>query len=176
MEHKQTDAVDAVIASFRKHGVIGLVALLCGGLGAGGAAWIASQTILDAVPQSGNEAALIVSTESDGANQPVQTEPPIRDAIEVPPYVTPTTAPTARIELIGDAVVYVGSGESYTDDGAVVIGATGVEERVMRTYVNDIRVDTIVIDTSMPGTHEIEFRTEDTEGNSISTTRTVVVE
>jgi hypothetical protein len=67
-------------------------------------------------------------------------------------------------------------GSVYADLGATITGPTDSDRNLgIHTFVDGVPMDVILIDTSAPGTHTIEYVATNTAGTATST-RTVIVD
>lgn len=82
-----------------------------------------------------------------------------------------------RLQVLGDTLVRLSVGSTYTDLGALLYDGTNpASNRGYSTYLNGTRVTTVVIDTSMPADHEIEYRAKNGDGKEVTARRFVLVE
>jgi hypothetical protein len=85
----------------------------------------------------------------------------------------PDTEPPV-ITILGNNPANVTVGDTYADLGATV--TDNVDQNLgIHIYMNGEEVQTVVIDTSAPGTFEITYQTTDTAGNVGGAMRTIIV-
>ncbi len=83
-----------------------------------------------------------------------------------------TIAPTITVQ--GNNPATIQKGTPYVDLGATV--TDNVDTNLgLRYFVDGIRADTVTIDTSVAGTHTIDYVATDNAGNTATSTRTVIV-
>jgi hypothetical protein len=79
-----------------------------------------------------------------------------------------------EIELMGEQIIELEVGESYTDEGATAEDWEG-ESLPIEVFVNDAATSSVSIDTSVMGEYHIVYVATDSDGLSASTTRSVLV-
>jgi len=116
---------------------------------------------------------------------PVVVEPQPEKAIEpvteeVTEEVTPEEEDTEaqnsapEVTLLGEAYIRIPLGATYTDLGATVIDDYD-QGIALELYLNELLVDSIVIDTTQVATHTILYFAEDSQGLTAGAERIVVV-
>jgi len=92
--------------------------------------------------------------------------------------VSSTTPPTITVNGDNPAIIEVGDG--YADLGATVsdtgAGQAGDANLGYTTFLNGTLVSNIVIDTSEVATDTIDYVVTDNDGNTATSTRTVLIE
>lgn len=171
------DRVGSLVALMERHRVVKLSALAFCALIVLTVVWLIAATAFERLAQSNeSELALAIATQQEPAT-PVATgvaEGEVSETPAQPVGVRDIRAVAPRIDMIGEPTVDVRVGESYTDDGARAFDAEG-NELPLRTYVDGELTEMVMIDTSTPDSHEIEYRTTDEAGITTSITRAVVV-
>ena len=104
---------------------------------------------------------IISCTATDGLGQ-------TSEAAEYPVEIADVTGPT--IELLGDAEVTVGLGESYSDPGVNVTDNTTASGDIL------VDIDTSAVDTGVLGSYEVLITATDAYDNETTATRTVKVQ
>ena len=82
-----------------------------------------------------------------------------------PPVITVNGANPANINV----------GATYADLGAIITGPNADLNLGIHTFVDGIATDPVVIDTTTPGTHTIDYVVTDISGLTSTSTRTVIV-
>lgn len=78
------------------------------------------------------------------------------------------------ITINGDNPAMVTAGAAYVDLGAFATDNVDRDLSV-RTFVNGMPIELPTIDTSIPGTHTIEYVASDTAGNTATSSRKVII-
>ena len=86
---------------------------------------------------------------------------------------TPTTPPVIAINGSNPAIIHVG--DTYADLGATITGPQADLNLGIKTFLNGTLVSTITLDTSATVTDTIDYVATDGEGNTATSTRTVIV-
>ncbi len=171
------DRVGSLIALMERHRVMRFSILSFCTLIAFTAVWLIATSAFERLARNNeSELALAIATQQEPAT-PVNAP-----SVEVETSETSAPAITAndirpvapRIDMIGEPAVDVLVGESYTDDGARAFTVEG-NELPLRVYVDGELTEMVMIDTSTPDIHEIEYRAVDETGMTTSITRTVTV-
>jgi len=87
---------------------------------------------------------------------------------------TSDTPPVIRVNGDNPAIIYLG--DTYSDLGATITGPQADLNLDITTYVNDIEMSPVQIDTSAVATDTIDYVVTDAEGNTATSTRTVIIE
>jgi hypothetical protein len=85
-----------------------------------------------------------------------------------------TTPPI--IQVNGDNPAIINVGDTYSDLGATITGPTADLNLGIQTFVGTTPISQAVIDTSAPTTYHIYYVVSDGEGNTSTSTRTVIVQ
>lgn len=171
------DRVGSLIALMERHRVVRFSALAFGLLIALTVVWLIATSAFERLAKNNeSELALTIATQQEPATLANTSSNESETLVPSAPSVTTndirTVAP--RIDMIGEPTLDIRVGESYTDDGARAFDAEG-NELSLRTYVNGELTEMVMIDTSTPDSHEIEYRAVDEAGITSSITRTVYV-
>jgi hypothetical protein len=174
------NAAEWLERTMRTHRVLPWSMSALGTLAGGAALWL---LVMGVAPQAGTqndrELSLAVAALSETAPSapitPATAPTQANDATtaRIPEPASELTPPT--IEPIGETLITLSVGDSYTDDGARAFDKNG-GELPLETYVNGAPTELVIIDTSTPGTHVIEYRAVDGEGATGFATRTVRVQ
>lgn len=79
------------------------------------------------------------------------------------------------LQVLGNNPARVAVGSSYVDLGALLIDPTGSNVGY-HTFLDGVETTSPSIDTKKIGSHTIEYRVTDTDGNMVVASRTVVIE
>jgi hypothetical protein len=109
-------------------------------------------------------AAMAAGTPSSGVASGGAGGSPAR-ATSGPPIITVNGANPALIQI----------NETYADLGATITGPTADLNLGIHTFVDGIATDPVVIDTSTPAPHTIDYVVTDTAGLTSTSTRTLIV-
>ena len=80
-----------------------------------------------------------------------------------------------EITVNGNNPAAVQVGVSYADLGATITGPQADLNLGIHTFVDGVATDPIVIDTTAPGSHIIEYVVSDSAGLTSTSTRSVIV-
>jgi Domain of unknown function (DUF5011) len=87
---------------------------------------------------------------------------------------TPGTPPVIQINGSNPATIHVG--DTYADLGATITGPMADLNLGIKTVLNGTLVSNIVIDTSSVATDTIDYVATDSQGQTSTSTRTVIIE
>jgi surface protein with Ig-like domain len=79
------------------------------------------------------------------------------------------------IHINGENPANINVGTTYADLGAQITGPTADLNLGIHTFVDGTATDPVVIDTTIPGSHTIEYVVSDSSGLTSTSTRRVVV-
>jgi hypothetical protein len=167
--------VEHSIALLVEHRVIVRSVFVCGTVCIAALVWFVAQAAFERIAErSSRELAVAVVALPEERPSAVPTQTIATPVSENAPRVSVAQVVSPTIQLIGDTTVIVNVGDSYTDDGARAFAASG-EELILRTYVNGQQTELVIIDTSTPDAHEVEYRAVDARGVEGSIRRSVIV-
>lgn len=170
------DRVGNLVALMERHRVVKFSALAFCALIVLTVVWLSAANAFERLARNTeNELALAIATQQETASPVGASSVEVKTPETFAPVITSNVRAVApRIDMIGEPTVDVLVGESYTDDGARAFDADG-NELSLRTSVDGELAEMVIIDTSTPDSHEVEYRAVDEKGVATSLTRTVYV-
>jgi hypothetical protein len=108
------------------------------------------------------------------SSSPTSAADPAAEVGSEHPTSTAATAPV--ISINGDNPARIHVGDAYADLGATISGPAADLNFGIHTFVDGVASDSITIDTSVAGTHSIDYVATDQAGLAATSTRQVLVQ